>query len=192
MAFQTWPRNGFTLTRPFDDQYVRNFAAQASTNQPIALYDAVSFVGGQVVPATAGQDPAQAGFGVVVGIYTSANRPFTQQTSKIIASGGVGRVDVFYDPNAEFCVRCETSVGPSNLNTNVILTTSGANASLGLSTQSVTIPASASVNDLFRIVSYGGQNDIVGVNGFNTAGGAGQPVIVRWNRHTLNPRTAGQ
>lgn len=193
MAFVTYPRNGFTLIRRNDsEEYVRNYRAQGSTNQPIALGDAVSIVNGIVVPATAGQDPNQDGFGVVVGVYTSANRPFTLQTIKIIPSGGDGRVDVCYDPFAEYIVRCETSVGPSNLNHNVVLVASGANSLLGQSTQSVSIPASASINDHFRIVRIAPLNDIDGINGFNEVGGAGNPVVVRWNRHTYKAGTAGQ
>lgn len=193
MAFQTYPRNGFTLiTRNDSEDYVRNYKATASTNQPIALGDAVCEVNGIIVPATAGQDPTQVPFGVVVGIYTSANRPFTSYLSKIIISGGDGRVDVNYDPNAEYVVRCETSVGPSNLNKNIILVASGANANTGRSMQSVDIPASASINDMFRIVRIAPQNDIVGVNGFNELGGAGNGVVVRWNRHAYKAGTAGQ
>ena len=194
MAFTTWPRKGFTLASRTNtnEEYTKNYPAQASTNQPIALGDAVAIVNGIVVPCTAGQDPDQAGFGVVMAVYTTANRPFTQQTVKIIASGQPGRVDVNYDPNAEYIVRCETSVGPSNIDKNVVLSGLSANATLGWTNAAVTIPASASVNDLFRIVRLAGQNDIVGTNGFNPLGGAGNPVIVRWNRHVLNPRTAGQ
>lgn len=194
MAFTTWPRNGFTVARRGDDyeQMVRNYPAQASTNQAIALGDAVSIVNGVVVPCTAGQDPDQAGFGVVINVYTTANRPFTQQVVKLIASGQPGRVDVLYDPNAEFIVRCETSVGPSNINHNVVLAGLSANALTGRTNATVTIPASASVNDLFRVVKIADDNDIVGTNGFNNVGGAGQAVVVRWNRHVFDPRNNGQ
>lgn len=196
MAFTTWPRSGFTLARRGDDaeQMTRNYPAQASTNQTISIGDAVTIVNGVVVPATAGQDPAQAGFGIVLNVYTTANRPLTQFANKYIASAGVGRVDVLYDPfMAEYVVRCETSVGPSNINHNVTLVASGANSGgLAQSIQSVTIPASASINDLFRIVRMATFNDIVGINGFNDIGGAGQPVIVRWNNHTFKAGTAGQ
>lgn len=193
MAFVTWPRNGFTLVRRDDEENLtRNYPAQASTNQPIAVGDAVAIVNGIVVPCTAGQDPGLAGFGIVTGCYTSANRPFTNQTVKIIASGQDGRVDVAYDKNAEFIVRCETSVGPSNIDKNVVLAGLSANALTGRTYATVTIPASASVNDLFRIVKIADQNDIVGVNGFNGNGGAGQPVVVRWNRHVFDNRTSGQ
>lgn len=194
MAFTTWPRKGFTLARRTDtlEGYMGNFPAQASTNQAIALFDPVSIVNGIIVPATAGQDPGQAGYGVVIGVYTTANRPLTQQTVKVIASGQPGRVDVLYDPNAEFIVRCETSVGASNINKNVVLSGMSANATLGTSNCAVTIPASASTNDLFRIVKIADFNDVLGTNGFNGDAGAGQPVVVRWNRHTLNPGNAGQ
>lgn len=193
MAFTTWPRNGFTVARRggAQEDYVRNFPAQASTNQAIALGDAVSYVNGVIVPCTAGQDPAQAGFGVVINVYTTANRPFTLQTVKLIASGQPGRVDVNYDPNAEFIVRCETSVGPSNMGHNVVLAGLSANSLTGRTNATVTIPASASVNDLFRIVKIADDNDIVGTNGFNNLGGAGQAVIVRWNFRVDDQRTAG-
>lgn len=193
MAFTTYPRKGLTLARRnYSEGMVRNYPALAIADQAIAVGDPVAIVDGVIVPCSAGQDPARAGFGVVLGCYTTANRPFTMQTVKLIASGQPGRVDVCYDPNAEFIVRCETSVGPSNIDKNVVLSGMSANASLGTSNCAVTIPASASVNDLFRIVKIADQNDIVGNNGFNGDGGAGQPVIVRWNRHVFDSRTAGQ
>lgn len=193
MAFTIYPRKGLMLARRnYSEGMVDNFAAQGSTNQAIAVGDPVSIVNGIVVPCTAGQDPAQSGFGVVLGCYTTANRPFTFQTVKLIASGQPGRVDVCYDPNAEYIVRCETSVGPSNIDKNVVLSGMSSNPTLGTSNCAVTIPASASVNDLFRLRRLADQNDIVGNNGFNDVGGAGQPVIVSWNNHVYNSRTAGQ
>lgn len=193
MAFTTWPRNGFTVARRggAQENYVRNYPAQASVNQAIALGDAVSIVAGIVVPCTAGQDPTQDGLGIVINVYTTANRPFTLQTVKLIASGQPGRVDVMYDPNEEYIVRCETSVGPSNINKNVVLAGLSANAITGRTNATVSIPASASINDLFRLVKIADDNDIVGTNGFNTVGGAGQAVVVRWNRHCFDPRTSG-
>jgi len=193
MANATWPRNGFTLLKRTEttEQYVRRFNASAAANTAIAAGDACSFVGGIVVPASAGQDPAQAVFGVVLGCYTTAGRPFTMQTVKIIASGQPGQVDVCYDPNAEYIVRCETSVGASNLNTNLILAGLSANAVLGRTYATVAIPASASVNDPFRLVRIADQNDVYGVNGFNGVGGAGQPVVVRVNRSVYKAGTAG-
>lgn len=186
----TWPRNGFTpVARTPVAGYVRNFFAQASTNQTIGVGDAVAQVNGVIVPCTAGQDPGLRGFGIVMAVYTTANRPLTQQVNKCIVSGGVGRVDVCYDPNAEYIVRCETSVGPTNIGHNVILVASGQNALLTQGAQSVNIPASASLNDLFRIVSISPYGEL---SGKDTGGGAGNGVIVRWNFHALHASVAGQ
>lgn len=190
LSSTTWPRKGFTLiTRNDSEGYVRDYPAQASSNQPIAIGDAVCLLNGVVVPATAGQDPGLVPFGVVMDVLTSAGRPFTHQTTKIIASGGVGRVRVCYDPLAEYVVRCETSVGPSNIGKPVILTASGANATTGHSYQSVTIPASASVGDMFKIVCLSPYGEL---GGKDTGGGAGNGVVVRWNNHLFKLGTAGQ
>lgn len=198
MAINTgasWPRNGFTLVNRGgggnSEAYVRRFAASAGGNQVIAVGQAVTIVNGVVVPATAAQDPGQAGFGVVLGVFNSSGRPFTQQTNKFIASGANGQVDVCYDPFAEYIVRCETSVGPSNINKNVVLTGYSAQASLPQIIQSVDIPASASVGDLFRIVRLAEVNDLASL-GNVPVGGSGNAVIVRWNNHTYKAGTAGQ
>ena len=129
---------------------------------------------------------------MVVGVYDADNVPLTHNSVRVIASAGTGRVDVMYDKDAEFIVRCETSVGNSEVNKNVTLTGASANATLGRSNVRVTVPASASSGDLFRIVRRAGQLDISGQNGFNDVGNAGQGVVVRWNRHVLNEDTAGQ
>lgn len=190
LSSTTWPRNGFTLvTRGHHENYVRNYPAQASSNQPIAIGDAVCLLNGVIVPATAGMDPGLAGFGVVTDVYTSANRPFTNQTTKIIASGGVGRVDVCYDPFAEYVVRCETSVGPSNIGKHVTIVASGANATTGRSYQSVTTETSASVDNPFTIVCLSPFGEL---GGKDTGGGAGNGVIVRWNKHMFKAGTSGQ
>lgn len=198
MAINTgnsWPRNGFTLVNRgaggTSEAYVRRFPASAGGNQVIAVGQAVTIVNGVVVPATAGQDPAQAGFGVVLGVFNSSGRPFTQQTTKFIASGANGLVDVCYDPFAEYIVRCETSVGPSNINHNVTITGFSAKAALPQIIQAVDIPASASINDAFRIVRLAEVNDLT-AQGLNPTGGSGNAVIVRWNNHTYKAGTAGQ
>lgn len=193
----TWPRNGFTLTRRggSQDQMVRRFNASAGGNQIIAPGQAVTIVNGVVVPCTAAQDPGQPGFGIVIGVFTTAGRPFTQMNPKYIASGLPGQVDVCYDLNAEYIVRCETSVGASNINKNVVLTGFSANSSLPRVTQSVDIPASASVGDLFRLIRLADQNDILGAGaggGFYQVGTAGNAVVVRWNNHVYKAGTAGQ
>lgn len=189
-----WPRNGFTLDRRGNsiEQYIRNYPAQASTNQPIAIGDAVAILTtGIVVPATAGMDPGLPGFGIVIDVYTTANRPFTEQQVKLIASGGVGRADVCYDPfSTEWIVRCEASAGPGDLTANFTLVASGANATTGRSGQSVTTQASASPDNLFKGVGrYAEVNDLTGTNGFKDTGNAGQGIVVRWNRHKFRAGT---
>lgn len=181
-------RQGFTPVR-WPQQYVQNFPAQASTNQSIAKGDAVAYVNGIVVPCTAGQDPAQKGWGVVLACYTTANRPFTFNNTKIIASAGVGRVDVCFDPMQEYYVQCVTSAGPSNMGHNVIIDVSASNPTTGISGMSVSIPASASINDLFKIVSIGPFDELAGKE---TGGGTNNGVIVVWNNHALKAGTAGQ
>lgn len=182
------PRQGFTPVR-WPNQYVQNFAAQASTNQVIAKGDAVAYLNGVCVPCTAGQDPGLKGWGVVLAVYTTANRPLTFQTTKYIASAGVGRVDVCFDPMQEYYVQCVASAGPSNMGKNVTIDVSGANATTGISGMSVTIPASASINDLFKIVSIGPFDEL---SGKDTGGGTNNGVIVVWNNHALKAGTAGQ
>lgn len=190
LSSTTWPRNGFTpVARTQNASFVRNLPAQASTNQTIGVGDAVARVNGVIVPCTAGQDPAQRGFGIVMAVYTTANRPLTQQVNKCIVSGGVGRVDVCYDPNAEYIVRCETSVGPSNIGKNVVLVCSGQNALLTQGSMSVNIPTSASLNDLFQVIAISPFGELAGKD---TGGGAGNGVIVRWNFHALHASVAGQ
>lgn len=190
----SWPRNGFTPVRRDNtlEQYVRRYPASALTNIPIAIGQAVTIVQGVVVPATAGDAATLPGFGVVVGVFNSSGRPFTQFATKYIASATNGLVDVLYDPNAEYVVRCETSVGPSNINTNVVLTTASAPAlSLPRIAQSVDITASATNSTLFRIVRLAEQNDLLAL-GSNPVGGSGNAVIVRWNSHVYKAGTAGQ
>lgn len=182
------PRQGFTPIR-WPNQYVQNFPAQASTNQSIARGDAVAYLNGIIVPATAGQDPGLKGWGVVLACYTTANRPFTFQSTKFIASAGVGRVDVCWDPMQEYYVQCIASAGPSNMGKNVTIDVSASNAQTGISGMAVTIPASASANDLFKIVSIGPFDEL---SGKDTGGGTNNGVIVVWNNHALKGPVAGQ
>lgn len=195
-TFGVWPRNGFTLVKRSNtnESYVMNMPAKGTgVNQPLCNGDACTRIAGIVAACTAGQDPTNSGFGLVLGVYTTAGRPFTQQTNKFIASGGVGSADVLYDPGAEFVVRCETSVGNSNIGTNLILVASSPSAT-GRSTMSVDIPASASINDLFRLKRLATNADLyaAGIAGSNNlVGGAGNAVVVTWNRHVDNPRTSG-
>lgn len=184
---------GFTPSRQPVPDWIRNLPARANTDGgvgvTIAKGDAVAYVNGLIVPASAGQDPAHQGYGVVLAVYTTANRPLTFQTNKILTSGQVGRVDVCFDPNQTYYVRCDTSAGPSNMGKNVILAVSAANATTGISGHSVNIPASASVNDLFKIINIGPFDEL---SGKETGGGANNGVEVKWNRHLLHAPTAGQ
>lgn len=188
-------RNGFIPSRQPVPDWVRNVPCSAGGNQTISKGDAVCSVNGIIVPATAGQDPGQVGYGVVLAVYTTANRPLTFNTTKYIASGLPGRVDVCFDPNQTYYVQCVTSVGASNIGKNVVIDASAANSLLGLSGQSVDIPASASQNDLFKLINIGPFDELGGKLGINGGAGGGAPnngVEVKWNRHFLHASTAGQ
>lgn len=197
MAINTgnsYPRKGLTPLRRDStlEQYVRRYPASCGADgTPIAIGSPVTMVNGIVAACTAGQDPGAAGFGVVVGVFNSSGRPFTQQATKYIASGQAGLVDVLYDKNAEFVVRCEASVGQSDILKNVVLTGASANPALPTIIQAVTLPASASVNDLFKFVRFAEQNDLNGVGGFGPPGPAGSGIVVRWNRHVFDEKTTG-
>lgn len=183
------PRLGFTPVRDPSVGWVRRLPAQASTNQAIAKGDAVALLNGTIVPCTAGQDPGLMGYGVVLAVYTTAGRPLTFQNTKIIASAGVGMVDVCIDPDQTYYVQCVTSVGLSNIGKNVTIDVSAANSLTGLSGMSVNIPASASVNDLFKVLNISPFDELAGKG---TGGGPNNGVEVRWNRHMLHAPTAGQ
>lgn len=182
---------GFTPSREPVPDWIRNLPAAASTNRPIAKGDAVAYLNGIIVPCTSGQDPALMGYGIVLAVYTTANRPLTFLSPKFIASAGVGRVDVCFDPNQTYYVQCVTSAGPSNMGKNVAIddTTAVANPVTGLSGQAVTIPASASTKDLFKIINISPFDEL---GGKETGGGPKQGVEVKWNFHALHAPTAGQ
>lgn len=188
-------RNGFIPSRDIAPGALRNFPASAGSGQTIAKGDAVCMVNGVIVRATAGQDPSQIGYGIVIACYTTANRPFTFNNVKFINSASPGRVDVCFDPNQTYYVQCVTSVGPSNISKNVVIDQSAANPTTGLSGQSVDIPASASTNDLFKIIDIGPFDELGGKMGINGGAGGGAPnngVEVRWNNHFLKAPTVGQ
>jgi len=56
-------------------------------------------------------DPTHPGYGVVLAVYTTAGRPLTFETNKILVSGRPGRADVCFDPNLTYYVRCDASAG---------------------------------------------------------------------------------
>lgn len=182
-------RNGFVpVIRPAE-QYIENLPVSLNSNQTLSTGDAVSIVNGLIVPCTAGQDPGLPGYGVVLAVYTTANRPLTQYQYKSLVSGSQGRADVMYDPNAEFVVRCETSVGQSVIGKNVIIDQSAPNLVLGRSGMDISLPASASVNDLFKVVRISEFEELSGKeSGFSQTTGCG--LVVRWNRHVLKASTA--
>lgn len=183
------PRQGFIPVRDPAIGMVRNLPAAASTNQSIAKGDAVAYLNGVIVPCTAGQDPGLVGYGVVLAVYTTANRALTFNNTKLIASAGVGRVDVCVDPDQTYYVQCVASVGPSNMGKNVVIDVSASNGLTGISGMSVTVPASASINDLFKIINIGPFDEL---SGKETGGGVNNGVEVKWNRHLLHAATAGQ
>lgn len=183
-------RIGFFPSRQPVPDLVRNVAVSCAGTDTLAKGDAVVQVNGIVTRASSGQDPtAGKGFGVVLAVYTTANRPLTFQNNKIIVSAQQGRADVCFDPNQTYYVQCVTSVGPSNLGKNVVIDTSAANSTTGLSGQSVDIPTSASANDYFKIINIGPFDELAGKG---TGGGPNNGVEVKWNNHFLHAPVAGQ
>lgn len=200
MAYVGAPRNGFIPSRHLNPDTIRRCWISAGGNFSFSKGDAVCAVNGIICPITAGQDPSQYGFGVIVAVYASGGgygRPLQGYTNKTISSGQVGYADICFDPNQTYYVQCVTSVGMSNLYKNVMVDVSAPNQLLGISGQSVDIPASASVNDLFKVINIGPFDEVV--NGAGTtqsprhaSGGPNNGVEVRWNRHFLNAPTANQ
>ena len=177
-------RVGFIPSRQPVPDWVRNLPVSANGTDTIAKGDAVCMVNGVCVRASSGQDPTNGkGYGIVLAVYTTANRPLTFQNSKIITSAQPGRADVCFDPNQTYYVQCVTSCGPSNIGKNVTVDVSAANSTTGLSSMSVDIPASASANDYFKIINIGPFDEL---NGKGTGGGANNGVEVKWNNHLLH------
>lgn len=174
-------KRGFVLASNLNQDYVRNMPVTLNSNQALAKGDPVTMVNGQIVPCTAGIDPALPGYGVVMAVYTTANRPLTHQTSQILASGAVGRADVYTDPNAVYSVRCESSAALARIGENVILAVSAYTPRLpDGSGFSVDIGASASIGNLFKLIGYAPDEEL---GGKETGAAAGQRVLVKWNRH---------
>lgn len=191
-----YARIGFNPSRQPVPDWIRNVPVSANGTDTVAKGDAVVQVNGICVRASSGQDPTNGkGYGVVLAVYTTANRPLTFQTTKFITSAQPGRADVCYDPNQTYVVQCVTSVGPSNIGKNVVIDTSSANSLTGLSGQSVDIPASASANDYFKIINISPFDELGGKLGINNGaggGGANNGVEVKWNNHFLHAPVAGQ
>lgn len=184
-------RSGFRPARTPDTRYVRNVPVGAG-GVPVMIGDAVCQIAGLCYAATAATNPTTGGFGVVIGVYTTANRPFTHFANKCIVSGQPGRAEVCWDPEMTYFTQCVTSVGTSNIGTNVMIDASATNNNLrtGISTMSVDIPASASSNELFKIVGLAPFEQLSGYGQGVTGGGANNGVEVAWNRQLFRAPTA--
>jgi hypothetical protein len=182
-------RIGFKPLRTPDTRYVRNVAVSAG-GTPVAIGDAVSMVGGKVTALGAGQDPSNGkGYGVVIAVYTSTNRPLTFNSTKFIASGSDGRADVCWDPDMTFLVQCISSIGTSDFGKNLNIDASAANATTGISGMSIQIPASASLNDPFKLIGLAPFEEL---GGKQVAAPANSGVEVAWNNHFLRAPVAAQ
>lgn len=184
------PRQGLIPSRQPTIDWIRKVPVSANGTDTIAKGDAVVMVNGICVRASSGQDPAAGkGYGVVLAVYTTAGRPLTFNTNKIITSAQPGMADVCFNPDQTYYVQCVTSCGQSNIGKNATVDVSAANALTGISGMSVDIPASASANDYFKIISFGPFDQL---GGYNTGGGPNNGVEVRWNNHFLKAPTANQ
>lgn len=180
-------RNGFRPARDPDTRYVGNYPVSAG-GLPVIKGDAViRNTGGRVTAMPAGMDPG-AGFGVVLATYTTANRPHTHAAAHAIASAGVGRADVCWDPSMTYFVQCVTSIGLADVHARVNIDASATNTgvTLGRSSMSVAVEASASVGNPFKIINVSPFDEL---SGKGTGGAANQEVEVAWNNHYLRSGT---
>jgi len=186
-------RQGFIPVGTPDTRFVKRIPISAVAKE-VAKGDAVIQIAGLGAAASGGTNPAKFGYGVVLAVYTTAGRPLTFQNTKYIASGGVGMADVCWDPNQTYYVQCVTSVGTSNIGANVAIDVSAANATTGISGMSVDLVASASTNELFKIIGLGPfDNQLTAPYGQTVLnGGANNGVTVAWNYHFLRAPVAGQ
>jgi hypothetical protein len=161
-----------------------NLAVSAG-DRPMGKGDAVRYVAGSLTNAEAGMDPG-AIFGVTLAVYTTANRPLTFQTNKIIASAGVGRADVCWDVNQLYSVKCETSVGATTLPVNMMINLSAMNATLGISGMALTAQTSASVGNPFKVLAISPMGELAGKV---PNGDLNQEVICVINNHLLRAGT---
>lgn len=180
-----YPRSGFTPARDPDTRYVNNYAVSAGT-LPLCKGDAVRIAGGNITALAGGMDPG-AGWGVVLDVFTTANRPLTFQNNKCITSGGVGRADVCWDPNMTYFVSMVASAGLRDWPANVMIDATAVNTTLGQSTMAVTTQTSASVGNPFKVIGYAPFDELTGAKA--TAGSANQGVEVAWNNHLLKAGT---
>lgn len=177
-------RSGFNPIGTPDTRYVMNLPVSAGT-RPMGKGDAVRYVAGNLTNVEAGMDPG-AVYGVVLAVYTTANRPLTFQANKIIVSGGVGRADVCWDPNQLYSIKCETSVGATTLPVNMMIDLSAMNTQLGISGMALTAQSSASVGNPFKVLAVSPMGEL---GGKGPTGDAGQEVICVINNHLLRAGT---
>lgn len=173
-------RNGFNPIGTPDTRYVMNLPVSAG-GQPVCKGDAVRYVGGSLTAVGAGMDPG-AVFGVVLDVFTTANRPLTHQNVKFIASAGVGRADVCWDIGQLYSVKCETSVGTTTLPVNMQIDASAPSSRLGLSGMALTAQSSASVGNPFKVIAVSPMEEL---GGKGASGNAGLEVICMINNHLL-------
>lgn len=173
-------RNGFTPTRLYTNDACRTYPVTLSTNQPLAINAAVAMANGTCVPVTAGQSPALAGLGVVVGLLDSNGKPltFSQPTrGPYLTSGASGFAIVLVDPNMTYRVRYEGSAG-NDIVGNLVQVTADNSVVVqtGISQQAIEANSSADTSALFKIVGL--YNDPV-----QGSKGSDRYVEVQWNRH---------
>ncbi len=173
-------RNGFTPTRNYTNDACRTYPVTLSSDQPLAIGAAVALANGTAVPATAGQNPALAGLGVVVGVLDSNGKPltFNQPTrGPYLTSGATGSAIVLVDPNMTYRVRYEGSAGNDIVGNLVQVTAANSVVTqTGISQAAVEANASADTTALFKVVGL--FNDPV-----QGSKGSDRYVEVMWNRH---------
>jgi hypothetical protein len=185
-------RNGFTPARDYDAKDVRTYPVATQTNYALGIGDAVHLTDGLVAAVTAGMDPGQSGFGVVIGVLNTDGRPFTfnQPTNgPFIASGATGFAQVLWNPDMSYTVRYEGSAGNGVVGKNVEVTANGVTTKTGRSTMGVQVATSASDGLLFKVI---GLSPFEGITGVTAARGNDKYVEVVWNKHILKGGTADQ
>lgn len=173
--------NGFTPGRPYNYDMCRTYTVNLSTNQQLGINDPVTLINGLVSPATAGNNPLRAGFGVVVGLLDANGMPLTfSQPTKgpYLTSGQAGQAIVMSDYNMTFNVTYTGSAGNDVVGNLVEVT--GVNIptnSTGISQAAINVASSASTSLLFRVEQLAAQPQ------FAQSKGISKTMEVAWNRH---------
>lgn len=182
-------RNGFTPTRNFGYDQCKTFQVTLSSDQSLGIGAPVAMANGLCVPATAGQNPANAGLGVVVGLLDSNRKPFTfsQPTRGPFLTSGYsgGSAIVLTDPNMTYRVRYEGSAGNDVVGNLVqVSAPQVTTVNTGISTACIEANSSADNSALFRVTNL--FNDPV-----QGAKGSDRYVEVQWNNHQSRLGAAG-